>query len=96
MKTLGITLIIATSICGDKYQNICKKTVPSVQDPHCGLGTKCHFNGLNKFVIAFESCRRKELGIQGFLKVVRGLCPKGDKPPCPGLSKAPKKTQIWG
>nr|XP_017107507.2 accessory gland protein Acp63F-like isoform X4 [Drosophila bipectinata] len=83
MRKLAILFLIALSISGGRLQSACKKAVPSVRDPHCGLGNKCHFNGFNKWVIEFESCRRKEQELPDFIKVIRGMCPKGDKPPCP-------------
>nr|XP_043067960.1 uncharacterized protein LOC108132580 isoform X1 [Drosophila bipectinata] len=90
MRVLGIILMFgAISISDSQY--MCKKTIPGIRDPHCGLGNKCHFNGLNQHAIGFEACRRRVLGLPEFLKVVRGLCPKGDKPPCPRLSKRPPR-----
>ncbi|KPU77779.1 uncharacterized protein Dana_GF26547, isoform B [Drosophila ananassae] len=87
MWTLGIIFMIAISISEVRLQTTCNKTVPSVQDPHCGHGSKCHFNGFNKWVTEFEACRRKELGLPDFIKIQRGLCPKGGKPPCPSVGE---------
>ncbi|XP_017107543.1 accessory gland protein Acp63F isoform X2 [Drosophila bipectinata] len=52
-------------------------------DPHCGIGNKCNYRGINKWDVKRESCVRKELGLRDFIKITRGSCPKGDKPPCP-------------
>ncbi|KPU77778.1 uncharacterized protein Dana_GF26547, isoform A [Drosophila ananassae] len=68
MWTLGIIFMTAISICGSQPPLKCKKMVPDVHDPHCGIGTKCHFNGLNKWIIGYEACTRLQLGLEGFLK----------------------------
>ncbi|XP_070135961.1 accessory gland protein Acp63F-like [Drosophila bipectinata] len=92
MWILGIILMIALYVPTLRGAR-CKGMIPLVRDPHCGFSHKCNSNGINKsntntMAIKYESCRKKELGVQDFIKVMRGMCPKGDKPPCPKMIKA--------
>ncbi|XP_032310073.1 accessory gland protein Acp63F-like [Drosophila ananassae] len=87
MWTLGILLLIAMFTSANRVSR-CRAIIPLVRDPHCGFASNCNTNAINKWVIAFESCRRKELNVSDFKKVLRGMCPKGDKPPCSQIPKA--------